>query len=74
MDVGSPQRRLHAFADERDWDRHHTPKNPATANASEAGELVDVFQWPTEEESHHLSEADTDALLYVAAWVGVLGR
>ncbi|WP_460861797.1 nucleotide pyrophosphohydrolase [Nocardiopsis coralliicola] len=39
------------FADRRDWERHHTPKNLAMALAGEAGELVAEFQWLSEEES-----------------------
>ncbi len=58
LDVGDLQRRLRAFADARDWEQFHSPKNLAMAVASKAGELVDVFQWLTEEESRHLSEED----------------
>ena len=56
LDVDGLQRRLRAFAEARDWARFHSPKNLAMAVASEAGELVDVFQWLTEEESRHLSD------------------
>ena len=56
FDVDDLQRRLHAFADARDWERFHSPKNLAMAVASEAGELLDVFQWLTEEESRHPSD------------------
>src|SRR3989304_9694297 len=55
LDVDGLQRRLRAFAGARDWERFHSPKNLAMAVASEAGELLDVFQWLTEEESRHLS-------------------
>lgn len=73
LDVDDLQRRLRAFADARDWERFHSPKNLAMAVASEAGELVDVFQWLTEEESRHLSEEDrrratqeiADVLIYL---------
>lgn len=37
--------RLRAFARERDWERHHTPKNLTAAVVGEAGELVSVLQW-----------------------------
>ncbi len=56
LDVSDLQRRLRDFADVRDWERFHNPKNLAMAVASEAGELLDVFQWLTEEESLHLSD------------------
>ena len=73
LDVDGLQRRLRAFADARDWERFHSPKNLAMAVASEAGELVDVFQWLTEEESRHLSDENiqrateeiADVLIYL---------
>jgi NTP pyrophosphatase (non-canonical NTP hydrolase) len=40
-----------AFADARNWDQFHTPKNLAMALAGEAGELVAEFQWLKPEES-----------------------
>jgi NTP pyrophosphatase (non-canonical NTP hydrolase) len=43
--------RLREFADERDWDQFHSPKNLAMALAGEAGELVAEFQWLTEAQS-----------------------
>ena len=39
------------FADARDWEQFHTPKNLSMAVAGEAGELVAEFQWLTTEES-----------------------
>lgn len=39
------------FADARDWDQFHTPKNLAMAIAGEAGELAAEFQWLRPEES-----------------------
>lgn len=43
--------RIRAFVAERDWDRFHSPKNLAMALSVEASELVELFQWLTEEES-----------------------
>ncbi|MGK5063087.1 nucleotide pyrophosphohydrolase [Janthinobacterium sp. LB3P112] len=37
--------RLRAFADERDWDQFHTPKNLAMALSVEVAELVEHYQW-----------------------------
>jgi dCTP diphosphatase len=45
------QRELRVFAAERDWQRFHTPKNLVMALAGEVGELVELFQWLTPEES-----------------------
>jgi dCTP diphosphatase len=40
---------------ERDWDRFHSPKNLTMALSVEASELVELFQWLTEEESSALA-------------------
>ena len=42
---------LRQFAAERDWDQFHSPKNLAMALAVEAAELLERFQWMTEEQS-----------------------
>lgn len=47
--------RIRQFADERDWDQFHSPKNLAMALIVEAAELVEHFQWLTEEQSRSLS-------------------
>ena len=43
------------FADARDWEQFHTPKNLSMAVAGEAGELVAEFQWLTAEQSMRLN-------------------
>lgn len=43
--------RVRAFAEERDWQQFHTPKNLAMALAGEAGELLAEFQWLTPEQA-----------------------
>lgn len=42
---------LRQFAADRDWDQFHDPKNLAMALVVEAGELVEIFQWLTPEQS-----------------------
>ena len=42
---------LRKFASERNWEQYHTPKNLVMALAGEAGELLDIFQWLTADES-----------------------
>lgn len=42
---------IREFADARDWEIFHTPKNLSMAVAGEAGELVAEFQWLTGDES-----------------------
>jgi NTP pyrophosphatase (non-canonical NTP hydrolase) len=39
------------FAQERNWEQYHSPKNLAMALTGEVGELVEIFQWLTEEQS-----------------------
>jgi len=48
------QQRLAEFAAERDWQQFHSPKNLAMALSVEAAELVEEFQWLTEEQSRQL--------------------
>ncbi|MFC1779442.1 nucleotide pyrophosphohydrolase [Thermodesulfobacteriota bacterium] len=75
MDIKEIQDKLRQFAKDRDWDQYHTPKNLASALVVEAGELLEIFQWMTEEESNSLRESKTshqelkeeiaDVLLYL---------
>ena len=48
------QQRVAAFAAARDWEPFHSPKNLAMALSVEAAELVEEFQWLTEEQSRAL--------------------
>jgi NTP pyrophosphatase (non-canonical NTP hydrolase) len=50
-DLAELRQRVREFIAERDWDRFHSPKNLAMALSVEASELVELFQWLTEEES-----------------------
>ncbi len=43
--------KLRVFSNERDWDQFHSPKNLIMALTSEVGELSDIFQWLSEEQS-----------------------
>ena len=45
------KQQVRGFARERDWDQFHSPKNLAMALNVEAGELMEHFQWLTQEES-----------------------
>lgn len=46
---------LRRFAAEREWDQFHSPKNLAAALTVESAELLEHFQWLTEEQSRHLA-------------------
>jgi NTP pyrophosphatase (non-canonical NTP hydrolase) len=64
---------MREFAQMRDWDQFHSPKNLAMALSVEASELLEIFQWLTEEQSRslddktHVAVADeiADVLLYL---------
>jgi len=47
--------RLKAFAVARDWEQFQSPKNLAMAISGECGELVEHFQWLSEQQSYELS-------------------
>ena len=55
-DIQGLQQKLTEFAKERDWEQFHSPKNIVMALNVEASELLEHFQWLTEEESSQLSE------------------
>lgn len=50
-DIQELTNEIRAFADAREWEKFHTPKNLSMAIAGESGELVSEFQWLTPEES-----------------------
>ena len=51
--------RMALFVRERDWEQFHTPKNLSMSIAIEAAELMEHFQWLTNEQSANL---EPDAL------------
>ncbi len=46
---------IKAFIEERDWKQFHSPKNLALALSVEVAEIVEHFQWLTEEQSQNLT-------------------
>lgn len=54
--------RLKDFAQARDWGQFHSPKNLASALIVEAGELLEHFQWLTEDQSRQLDEDKKEAV------------
>ena len=69
------------FVEERHWQKHQTPKNLAMALSAEAGELIELFQWLTPEESRALdgkrsqavAEEMADVLIYLVRMAEELG-
>ena len=45
MDLDKIKKTLRKFAEERDWEQFHNPKNLAIALSVEASELLELFQW-----------------------------
>ncbi len=64
---------LQRFADERDWEQFHSPKNLVMALGVEVAELAEHFQWLTQKQSLQLSphrkqevgEELADVLIYL---------
>lgn len=53
---------LERFAQDREWQPFHSPKNLASALVVEAGELLEHFQWLTEAQSREVSAEKRDAI------------
>ena len=53
---------IKAFNRERDWEQYHSPKNLSMALSVEVAELLEVFQWLTQEQSRHLPPAKKHAV------------
>lgn len=75
------QARLRKFASARDWEQFHTPKNLAMALSGEVGELLEIFQWLTPDESASVMDSDrapdvedelADVLIYLVRLADVL--
>ena len=72
-DLDKVKLRLREFAEARDWDQFHSPKNLSMALSAEVAEIVEHFQWLTEEQSKSLSpeklsevgEELADTLIYL---------
>jgi len=81
LDVRALQDRLRAFAAAREWERFHSPKNLVMALAGETGELLELFQWLSDEESKSLTDEDrmraaeevADIQIYILRLTDVLG-
>jgi dCTP diphosphatase len=53
---------LRDFAAQRDWDQFHSPKNLASALSVEAAELLERFQWLTEDQSRKLTPGKCESV------------
>ncbi len=83
MDLDRLRQHLQAFVAEREWEKFHTPKNLVMALTGEVGELNELFQWLTPEESARIVDDPTrreqvadeiaDVLVYCFRLADVLG-
>ncbi len=72
---------LREFADERDWDQFHSPKNLAMALSVEVAEILEHFQWLTQEQTMQLKSEEFaklkeeigDVLIYLTRLADKLG-
>jgi NTP pyrophosphatase (non-canonical NTP hydrolase) len=74
---------LRTFAEERDWEKFHTPKNLAVSVAIEAAEILELVQWRTDNEviayfqtdegRAALSDELADVLIYLLRLADVTG-
>jgi NTP pyrophosphatase (non-canonical NTP hydrolase) len=75
------QQRLREFADARDWQRFHSPKNLSMALIVEAAELLEHFQWLTQDQSANLDREQlaevrleaADVFIYLLRLADILG-
>ena len=69
------------FARDRDWEQFHSPKNLAMALSVEVAEIVEHFQWLTQEQSKRIDsekrekirEEIGDVMIYLAQLADSLG-
>ncbi len=54
MDYQKLKAEAERFASERDWDQFHSVKNLSMALSVESSELLEIFQWMSEEESNNV--------------------
>lgn len=81
MNITELTARLHAIRDRNDWRQFHSPKNLAMAASVEMAELVEIFQWLSEDQSRtlpadqleHAGQEVGDVVLYLLLLCSELG-
>jgi dCTP diphosphatase len=81
LGLGDLRSAISAFIQERDWEQFHSPKNLAMALSVEVAEIVEHFQWLTEEDSKNLPpgkltevrEEIGDVMIYLTELADKLG-
>jgi NTP pyrophosphatase (non-canonical NTP hydrolase) len=77
--IAELQKWVDRFAEDRDWERFHTPKNLAMSVAIEAAEIMELFQWVDGQAAMEKQAADSpvaeelaDVLSYLLRLASVL--
>ncbi|MBK5542245.1 nucleotide pyrophosphohydrolase [Pseudomonas sp. TH05] len=83
LDISRLADALQRFADDRDWQQFHSPKNLLLALTGETGELCEIFQWMSEadakdaakrpETAQAVRDELADVLMYLVRLSSVLG-
>ena len=81
MNIAALTARMHAIRDHNDCRRYQSPKNLAMAASVEMAELVEIFQWLSEEQSRqlppeqlaHAGQEVADVVLYLLQLCSELG-
>lgn len=83
LDISRLADALQRFADDRDWQQFHSPKNLLLALTGETGELCEIFQWMSEadakdaakrpETAQAVKDELADVLMYLVRLSSVLG-
>lgn len=82
IDLKNLQQAAIDFGEKRGWGKYHSPKNLAMALSVEVAELVEIFQWQTEEQSRaimstderaHVEQELADITIYLTQLVTALG-
>ena len=76
------RQQVQTFVDQRQWNRYHTPRNLVMALVVEVAELMELFQWRTDQEAARIMEQPqvaeavqdelADVLCYVLALANTL--
>ncbi|MBF8779036.1 MazG-like family protein [Pseudomonas fulva] len=81
MNLQELTERLHKIRDDNHWQGFHSPKNLAMAASVEMAELVEIFQWLSEDQSRqlppqmlaHAGQEVGDIVLYLLLLCSELG-
>ncbi|WP_426117695.1 nucleotide pyrophosphohydrolase [Pseudomonas sp. DSP3-2-2] len=81
MNLDDLTQRMHRIRDQNDWKQFHSPKNLAMAASVEMSELVEIFQWLSEDQSRqlppeqlaHAGQEVGDIVLYLILMCSELG-